>query len=76
MKIEVLRKLNKKNNLPDKPGVYFFKKGKIILYIGKATSLNDRVKSYFSKDPEGKREGRQHAFRSLENNFCGCGKLS
>jgi len=54
MKIEVLRKLNKKNNLPDKPGVYFFKKGKIILYIGKATSLNDRVKSYFSKDPEGK----------------------
>lgn len=40
----------KKNNLPDKPGVYFFKKGKDILYIGKATSLKSRVRSYFSKD--------------------------
>jgi excinuclease UvrABC nuclease subunit len=36
--------------LPDTPGVYFFKKGKDILYIGKATSLADRVKSYFSND--------------------------
>jgi excinuclease ABC subunit C len=40
----------KKNNLPNKPGVYFFKKGKDILYIGKATSLKSRLKSYFSKD--------------------------
>ena len=40
--------------LPNRPGVYFFKKGKEILYIGKATSLRNRVKSYFSKDPEGK----------------------
>ena len=40
----------KKYNLPDKPGVYLFFKGKDILYIGKATSLKDRVKSYFSKD--------------------------
>ena len=40
----------KKINLPDKPGVYFFKKGKNILYIGKATFLRDRVKSYFGKD--------------------------
>jgi len=36
--------------MPDKPGVYFFLKGKQILYIGKATSLRDRTKSYFSKD--------------------------
>lgn len=36
--------------LPDNPGVYFFKKGDDILYIGKATSLTDRVKSYFSSD--------------------------
>ena len=46
--------MNKKNleksKLPDKPGVYFFVKGKEILYIGKATSLKDRVKSYFSRD--------------------------
>lgn len=56
MKIETF----KKTKLPDKPGVYFFLgrpkrgggglKGKDILYIGKATSLKDRVKSYFSKD--------------------------
>jgi excinuclease UvrABC nuclease subunit len=40
----------KKLKLPDTPGVYFFRKGKEILYIGKATSLRDRTKSYFSKD--------------------------
>jgi len=40
----------KKIKLPDTPGVYFFKKGKDILYIGKATSLKERVKSYFSND--------------------------
>jgi excinuclease ABC subunit C len=40
----------KKFKLPSKPGVYIFKKGKEILYIGKATSLQDRVRSYFSKD--------------------------
>ncbi len=40
----------KKIKLPDKPGVYFFYRGKSLLYVGKATSLKDRVKSYFSKD--------------------------
>jgi excinuclease UvrABC nuclease subunit len=40
----------KKVKLPNKPGVYFFKKGKNIIYIGKATSLRDRVKSYSSND--------------------------
>ncbi|KKR64833.1 MAG: Excinuclease ABC subunit C [Parcubacteria group bacterium GW2011_GWF1_40_5] len=40
----------KKNKLPNKPGVYFFLKEKQILYIGKATSLKDRVKSYFGKN--------------------------
>lgn len=41
-------------NLPDSPGVYLFTKGtgrgKAILYIGKATSLRDRVRSYFDDD--------------------------
>lgn len=37
--------------LPDAPGVYFFLgRNRKILYIGKATSLKDRVKSYYSKD--------------------------
>lgn len=39
-----------KTKLPDNPGVYYFKKGKSILYVGKATSLKDRVRSYFSSD--------------------------
>ncbi len=40
----------KKIILPEAPGVYFFKKGKDLLYIGKATNLKDRVRSYFSAD--------------------------
>jgi len=40
----------KLDSLPDAPGVYFFKVGSKILYIGKATSLKDRVRSYFSND--------------------------
>lgn len=40
-----MRSLPKKK-IPDGPGVYFFKKGRKTLYIGKATSLRDRVRSY------------------------------
>ncbi len=37
--------------LPDAPGVYFFMAADgSILYIGRATSLRDRVRSYFSDD--------------------------
>lgn len=36
--------------LPDSPGVYIFKKGRDVLYVGRATSLRDRVKSYFGDD--------------------------
>jgi len=37
--------------LPDEPGVYsFVSKDRGIIYIGKATSLRDRVRSYFSND--------------------------
>ena len=32
--------------MPDKPGVYFFMEKEKILYIGKATSLKSRVRSY------------------------------
>ena len=39
-----------KTNLPDMPGVYLFKKGRVVLYVGKATSLRDRVRSYFDDD--------------------------
>ena len=51
-KISIMTKENIKNKkIPDKPGVYFFLgTRKEILYIGKATSLQSRVKSYFSND--------------------------
>jgi excinuclease ABC subunit C len=39
-----------KFDLPDVPGVYLFKKGRTVLYVGKATSLRDRVRSYFDDD--------------------------
>lgn len=37
-------------DLPDIPGVYFFKRGRTVLYVGKAASLRDRVRSYFDDD--------------------------
>lgn len=46
MKLSEVKKLT----IPEKPGVYFFRKGKEVLYIGKATSLKDRTRSYFAKD--------------------------
>ena len=39
-----------KFNLPDVSGVYLFKQGRKVLYVGKATSLRDRVRSYFDDD--------------------------
>lgn len=48
MKSQELVSMVKK--FPETPGVYFFKHGEEVLYIGKATSLKDRVKSYFSQD--------------------------
>lgn len=46
----------KNKKIPDNPGVYFFLGSRSeILYIGKATSLRSRVKSYFSVDIKEKR---------------------
>lgn len=50
-KIQTREAFQKKNKLPETPGVYFFLDvKKKLLYIGKATSLHDRVKSYFIQD--------------------------
>jgi len=49
MTLQEFKKKGKK--LPDAPGVYFFLgKRKEVLYIGKATSLRSRVRSYFAPD--------------------------
>lgn len=60
MRKEVL----KQYDLPDSPGVYFFKKGRKILYIGKAASLHDRVRSYFATDLADSRG--EHIVRMVE----------
>jgi excinuclease ABC subunit C len=51
MKTEQLRQKIKK--FPARPGIYFFKndRGEVI-YIGKARSLHDRVRSYFLPSPD------------------------
>jgi excinuclease ABC subunit C len=70
--------------LPEKPGIYFFKNaaGEVV-YIGKARSLRDRVRSYFLANPDVKvrnilREttdidfiltGSEKEAAFLENNF-------
>lgn len=49
----------KKTDLPDTPGVYIFRDmNERPLYIGRATSLKDRVKSYFGDDLIGTRGPR------------------
>ena len=52
--IPMLRTELNKYDIPDCPGVYLFTKGKgkskKILYVGKATSLRDRLRSYFDDD--------------------------
>jgi len=46
---------DKLHTLPDHPGVYLFKDGKgRIIYVGKAKSLRDRVKSYFTAIGDGR----------------------
>jgi excinuclease ABC subunit C len=48
-----------KLKMPDRSGVYMFRGSRReILYVGKATSLRDRVRSYFSSDIVKSRGGR------------------
>ncbi|MEO2243105.1 MAG: GIY-YIG nuclease family protein, partial [Candidatus Poseidoniia archaeon] len=42
-------------DLPDKPGVYLFRRADgRVQYVGKATDLRARVRSYFAKNPDRK----------------------
>ena len=47
--------------LPDRPGVYLMKDAKgSVLYVGKAQSLRNRVRSYWQKQSAGGRRGEVH----------------
>ena len=40
-------------DLPNEPGVYLFKNDQgRVLYVGKATRLNERIRSYFASNPD------------------------
>lgn len=57
-----------KHDLPDLPGVYFFKDHQgAILYIGKAKSLRDRVRSYFNKSDDWKIAALLEEHASIEH---------
>ena len=50
-------------NLPDRPGVYLMKDARgIVLYVGKAQSLRNRVRSYWQKQSP---DGEAHLIRSV-----------
>ena len=60
-------------NLPTRPGVYLFKDtGDEVVYVGKASSLRPRVRSYFraSRQPPKTREMMRHVV-SLETIIVG-----
>jgi excinuclease ABC subunit C len=67
MSIEDLEKYD----IPDLPGVYFFirkeEEKEEIIYIGKATSLHDRVRSYFNSGLEAGRGSRITQMVALAN---------
>ena len=54
------------SRLPDKPGIYFFKNSrKEIIYIGKALSLRDRVRSYFQDNADEKAKELEAKIRNI-----------
>jgi len=60
-------KKDKISQLPKTPGVYFFKKGRRFLYIGKAANVRERVKNHFPSRSEGER--RTNVLRTQQPGF-------
>ena len=58
MKFKFVAK-DKISHLPKSPGVYAFKKGVKLLYIGKSGNLKERVKNHFPSRTEGERRSQK-----------------
>src|SRR6476661_1469285 len=66
-----LNKLRLTTGLPRRPGVYLFKgRGGRVLYVGKATNLRARVRSYFSSDQRRKVEQLLREMESIDHIVC------
>ena len=71
MNINSLKELD----IPKKPGIYRFLDSSGILYIGKATSLRDRVRSYFGADVDellSQNSSQVDYYFDLDGETCGC----
>ena len=64
-------KLKLTADLPRRPGVYLFRDGGgRVLYVGKATDLRARVRSYFSGDERRKVDGMLRELASIDHVVC------
>lgn len=58
----------KASQFPDSPGVYLMKDAHgVVIYIGKATSLRDRVRSYFQDQPGDTRPKLPHMMEHVDD---------
>ena len=65
-------KLKLTNGLPRRPGVYVFRdRGGRALYVGKATDLRSRVRSYFSSDDRRKIGPMLREASAIDHHLCG-----
>lgn len=64
-------KLRLTENLPRKPGIYMFRNQRSeVLYVGRATNLRSRVRSYFSSDSRRKVHQLLRQTTSIEYQVC------
>lgn len=65
------KKLKLTADLPRKPGVYrFLDRNNTVLYVGKATNLRDRVRSYFTSDRRRKVAQLLRETDSIQHEVC------